>query len=37
MHTSFLIEAANSGRFNDMQTADLGFSAPLLDKTKTFF
>jgi len=35
-HTSFLIGAADSGRFDEMQTADLGFSEPLLDRTKTF-
>ena len=35
-HTSFLIEADDSGRFNEMQVADLGFSEPLLDRTKTF-
>lgn len=35
-HTSFLIEAADSGKFDDMQTADLGFSMPLLDRTRIF-
>ncbi|MFZ3137054.1 MAG: hypothetical protein WA126_06655 [Thermodesulfovibrionales bacterium] len=35
-HTSFLIESADSGKFDDMQTADLGFSMPLLDRTRTF-
>ena len=36
MHTSFLIEAADSGRFDEMQAADLGFSEALLNRTKTF-
>ena len=35
-HISFLIEAADSGRFDEMQTADLGFSMPLLDRTEKF-
>ena len=35
-HISFLIEAADSGRFDEMQTADLGFSMPLLDRTQIF-
>jgi len=35
-HASFLIEAADRGRFDEMRTADLGFSMPLLDRTKTF-
>jgi hypothetical protein len=35
-HISFLIEAADSGRFDEIQTADLGFSMPLLDRTAKF-
>jgi len=35
-HTSFLIEVSDSGRFDEMHTEDLGFSEPLLDRTKTF-
>jgi rubrerythrin len=35
-HTSFLIEAADSGNFDKMQAADLGFSMPLLDRTQKF-
>ena len=35
-HTSFLIGAADSGRFDEMQTVDLGFSTHLLDRTRTF-
>lgn len=32
-----MIETSDSGRFDEMQTADLGFSTPLLDRTQTFF
>ena len=35
-HISFLIETSDSGSFDEMQTADLGFSMPLLDRTQTF-
>ena len=35
-HISFLIEIADSGRFDEMQTADLGFSMPMLDRTEKF-
>jgi len=35
-HISFLIEATDSGRFDKMETADLGFSMPLLDRTEKF-
>jgi len=35
-HTSFLIESADRGNFDEMQAADLGFSMPLLDRTQQF-
>jgi hypothetical protein len=35
-HISFLIETSDSGSFDEMQTADLGFSMPLLERTQTF-
>ncbi len=35
-HTVFLIEAADSGRFDEMQKADLGLSEPLLERSKRF-
>jgi hypothetical protein len=35
-HSSFLMEVADSGRFDEMQAAALGFSIPLLDRTRTF-
>ncbi len=35
-HISFLIEAGNSGTFDELVTEDMGFSMPLLDRTRTF-
>jgi len=35
-HISFLIETSDSGGFDEMQIADLGFSMTLLDRTQTF-
>lgn len=35
-HTSFLTEAADSGRFDEMHPDNLGFSMPQLDRTRTF-
>jgi len=35
-HISFLIEAGESGRFDEMLTEDAGFSMPLIDRTRTF-
>jgi len=35
-HTSFLTEAADSGRFDEMHPEDLGFSMAQLDRTRTF-
>lgn len=35
-HISFLMEAAEGGRFNEMQPDNLGFSMSQLDRTRTF-
>jgi rubrerythrin len=35
-HAAFLLKSADSGSFDEMKAADLGFSMPLLDRTQQF-